>query len=48
MKECQGNIWTYGADIIVITTNGTVRKDGACVMGRGVAQQALKRFLGVN
>lgn len=46
MKEIAGNIWDYydRGHWIVITTNGTVRKDGACVMGRGVALEAKKRF----
>lgn len=46
MIEVTGDIWDYHEQgyWIVITTNGTVRKDGACVMGRGVALQAAKRF----
>lgn len=40
MKEVKGNLWTYPADIRVITTNGTVKKDGTCVMGRGCAAEA--------
>ena len=46
MKEITGNIWDYydKGNWIVLTTNGTVRKDGACVMGRGVALQAKQRF----
>lgn len=46
MKEIQGNIWDYHAKghWVVITTNGSVRKDGACVMGRGVALQAKEKF----
>lgn len=27
-----------------ITTNGFIRKDGSCVMGRGCAQEAARRF----
>ena len=34
----------HGRQWVVITTNGIVRKDGACVMGRGVALQAAQRF----
>lgn len=50
MKEIQGDIWDYHdkGHWIVITTNGTVRKDGACVMGRGVAKEAVDRFQGFN
>jgi len=46
MKEVKGNIWDYHDKgyWIVITTNGTVRKDGACVMGRGVAKQAAIKY----
>ena len=46
MREVAGNIWDYHAKghWIVITTNGTVRKDGACVMSRGVAKQAAQKF----
>lgn len=46
MKEIKGDIWDYHnkGSWIVITTNGTVRKDGACVMGRGVAKQAAVKF----
>ena len=46
MKEVRGNIWDFHnqGHWIVITTNGTVRKDGACVMGRGVAKQAADKF----
>lgn len=55
MKEVYGDIWDYhwesgkkiyikGSSWIVITTNGSVRKDGACVMGRGVAKQAALKF----
>ena len=31
-----------------ITTNGAVRYDGACVMGRGCARQAIERIPGIN
>lgn len=46
MKEIVGNIWDYHAKghWIVITTSGSVSKDGAAVMGRGVALQAKQRF----
>jgi len=46
MQEINGNIWdqyTLGR-WVVITTNGEVRKDGACVMGRGVAKQAADKL----
>lgn len=46
MQILQGNLWKFHtpANWIVIPTNGSVRKDGACVMGRGVALQAKKRY----
>ena len=42
MIEKFGNIWDYHkqSNWIVITTNGTVKSNGECVMGRGVAKQA--------
>lgn len=42
MIEVYGDIWGYQADFIGITTNGTVNRKGACVMGRGVALQAVQ------
>ena len=46
MKEVKGNIWDYydKGNWIVITTNGTVKSNGECVMGRGVALEAKTRF----
>src|ERR1041384_5121667 len=46
MKEITGELWDfYGKPgyVVCITTNGTVRKDGACVMGRGCAREAAER-----
>jgi hypothetical protein len=40
MIEVVGNLWDYPADVRVITTNGSVRKDGCAVMGRGCAFEA--------
>ena len=48
MKEVHGDLWDAKADIIVITTNGATRKDGAAVMGRGVALQAKNRYSGIE
>lgn len=45
MLEVTGNLWTYPADVRVITTNGTVKKNGDCVMGRGCAAEAKQRWL---
>ena len=46
MQEIFGDIWEQNKlkRWVIITTNGTVRNDGACVMGRGVAKQAATRF----
>jgi hypothetical protein len=44
MIEVTGNLWDYPADVRVITTNGAVRKDGCCVMGRGCALEATQRY----
>jgi hypothetical protein len=46
MLETVGDIWEH-ADrraIIVITTNGSLSRDGRVVLGRGVAKQAALRF----
>lgn len=44
MIEVKGNIWHYPANIIGITTNGSVKKDGTLVMGRGIALEAKQRW----
>lgn len=44
MVEVTGNLWTFPADVRVITTNGTVKKNGECVMGRGCAFEAKRMF----
>lgn len=46
MKQCRGDIWRFHDKgfSIVIPTNGAVRQDGACVMGRGLAKQAAQRY----
>lgn len=47
MREAYGDLWDFVVDnggILVITTNGTVKKDGRAVMGRGIALEATKRF----
>ena len=44
MIEITGNLWTFEADVRVITTNGTVKKNGECVMGRGCALEAKLRW----
>ena len=45
MIEVVGNLWYYTPrSVIVITTNGTIKRDGTCVMGRGCARQARDRW----
>jgi hypothetical protein len=50
MKELKGDIWELAPKVgaICITTNGAIRNDGACVMGRGVALEAKKKFPGMD
>lgn len=45
----RGDMWTAfaAADLFLITTNSAIRKDGALVMGRGIARQARERFPGL-
>lgn len=47
MREAQGDLWNFAESsdaIICITTNGTVKKNGECVMGRGCAKEASRKF----
>jgi len=46
MKEIKGDIWDYHeqGNWIVITTNGFVKRDSTCVMGRGTARQAASKY----
>lgn len=46
MLEAFGDIWDWHADgvWVAITTNSDIRRDGACVMGRGVALEAKTRY----
>jgi len=49
MKIIKDNIWKYyGKGYIVITTNGFVKNNGECVMGRGIAKEAKNRFPGFS
>ncbi len=43
MKEVFGDLWDFDG-IIAITTNGFVKRDRTCVMGRGCAREAAARF----
>lgn len=44
MREATGNMWEHGADAVVITTNGFVKKNGRLAMGRGCAREARNMF----
>lgn len=48
MRQVTGNLWTTEADFKFITTNGMVRRDGACVMGRGCALEAKSIYPGIE
>ena len=48
MIEQHTNMWEVDCDVICITTNGTTKKNGACVMGRGCALQAREKFPGID
>jgi hypothetical protein len=43
MKEVFGDLWEFDG-INAITTNGFVKRDRTCVMGRGCARQAAVKF----
>lgn len=46
MIEVKGNIWNYHSQstLLVVPTNGTVKSNGECVMGRGLALQVKTKF----
>ena len=44
----KGNLWTLPAHIVCLTTNGFVKKDGSCVMGRGCAKEAKELWPGLD
>lgn len=45
MEEINGNIWNYlSKGFVVVPTNGTVKKNGEAVMGRGLALQLKQRY----
>jgi len=46
--EGKGDLWDFQVDARVVTTNGFVKKNGACVMGRGCALEATRRYMGVE
>ena len=46
----QGDMWSAfdGADLFLITTNSTIKKNGRLVMGAGIAKQARDRYKGLD
>lgn len=46
MREVRGDLWELAPEMeaVCITTNGTVKKNGEAVMGRGCALEAAQRF----
>lgn len=44
MKFAYGEIWDMDGDILCITTNGFIKKNGSGVMGAGIAGQAQDRY----
>ncbi len=49
MREAIGNLWDLvpNKGTLVITTNGTIKKNGEAVMGRGIALEANQMFPGL-
>jgi hypothetical protein len=50
MKEVYGSIWVHflvANHFVCITTNGTIKKNGEAVMGRGNAKQATIMIKGI-
>jgi len=47
LQEIVANLWSFHfPDWIVIPTNGSIRRDGGAVMGRGLARQLLDKYPG--
>jgi hypothetical protein len=50
MKEVYGNAWNlffndfFEFDTLCITTNGTIKKNGCAVLGRGIAKELTLRY----
>lgn len=50
MREARGNLWDFYKQpnaVVCITTNGFVKQNGECVMGRGCAREASIKFPGL-
>jgi len=50
LQQLTGDLWQQhkAGHIIAITTGGMLKKKGSCVMPRGTALQAAKRFPGIS
>lgn len=44
MLEAIGDLWTFPAQFLCVTTNGIRRDNGDLVMGAGIALEAKRRF----
>jgi len=44
MKELKGDLWDTQCDAVCISTNGFVKNNGECVMGKGCAKEAAEYF----
>ena len=44
MREAFGDLWKSDAYALCLTTNGTIKRNGHGVMGRGIAWQATQRY----
>jgi len=47
MQEITGELFDQPG-VLCITTNGFIKKDGSCVMGRGCARQAKELYSGIE
>jgi hypothetical protein len=43
-----GNMFDYNCDLLCVTTNSFIKKNGALVMGRGAAKQLKDSFPGIE
>lgn len=50
MQLARGDMWSAfeQADLFLVTTNSVLNRDGALVMGAGIAKQAKDRFPGLD
>jgi len=48
MTEAFGDLWDADTVALCLTTNGSIKTNGAGVMGRGIALQATRRYPGIG